>query len=131
MDISKELAHDLLAHLECGKHVTCSACRLKDEDCDHNLESCAEALRLELEGVEHIANVSQETAKTQEARLPEPDRPTKYITISVAEYHFLTKAAAWLEVILADGTYSHQHTVDAVRDAVEDMKKAAEAGAAE
>ena len=51
MDISKELAMDLLAHLECGQNVTCPACRMKDEDCSHNLENCAEALRRELEGV--------------------------------------------------------------------------------
>lgn len=131
MDISKELAMDLLTHLECGKHVTCSACRLKDEDCDHNLESCAEALRHALEGVEQNDNVSQETAKNQEAMLPEPDKATKYITITVAEYHCLTKAATLLEAILNCQSYHYDGLVAAVRKILQAMQPTAEAGAAE
>ena len=66
------------------------------------------------------------------APTPKPaERASEYITISVAEYHFLTKAAAHLEVILADKSYSHENVVAAVRNAMEDMKRMAEAGAAE
>lgn len=45
----------------------------------------------------------------------------EYITISVAEYHWLTKAAAMLEVIMADKTYCHDNVVAAVRNAMADM----------
>lgn len=38
-------------------------------------------------------------------------RADQYITISMAEYHFLTKAAALLEIIMHDHTPYH----DAVR----------------
>lgn len=48
---------------------------------------------------------------------------TEYITITVAEYHFLTKLATMLEVVLADKTYSHENVVEAVRNAVEEMTK--------
>lgn len=58
-------------------------------------------------------------------------QPSRLITITVAEYHFLTKAATHLEVILADKTYGHENVVEAVRNAVEDMKRMAEAGAEE
>lgn len=62
--------------------------------------------------------------------MPE-NQASKYITISVAEYHFLTKAATHLEVILADKTYSHENVVEAVRNAVQEMQRTAGAGAAE
>lgn len=54
----------------------------------------------------------------------------QYITISVAEYHCLTKAAAYLEVILNDPTYNHE-AVAAVVATIEKMHRPAEAGAAE
>lgn len=56
------------------------------------------------------------------------NKTTEYITITVAEYHCLTKAATLLEVILADNTYSHENVVAAVRNAVQEMTGA---GAAE
>ena len=62
--------------------------------------------------------------------MPE-NTPTQYITISVAEYHFLTKAAAMLEVIVNDQAYDHTTVVNAVKATIEDMKRTAEAGAAE
>lgn len=61
--------------------------------------------------------------------MPE-NKATEYITISVAEYHFLTKAATLLEVVLADKTYNHENVVEAVRNAVQEMQRTAEAGAA-
>ena len=78
-----------------------------------------------------------EEFNTPEFRRPTPapapkpaERASEYITISVAEYHFLTKAAAHLEVILADKTYGHEAVVAAVRNAMEDMKRMAGEGAA-
>ena len=62
--------------------------------------------------------------------MPE-NQASEYITISVAEYHCLTKAAAMLEIILADKTYSHENVVEAVRNAVKEMQRTAGAGAAE
>lgn len=55
----------------------------------------------------------------------------KYITITVAEYHCLTKAAAMLEVIINDQTYDHTAVVNAAKAAIEAMQRQAEAGAAE
>lgn len=63
--------------------------------------------------------------------LCKPTGATEYITISVAEYHFLTKAAAMLEVICNAKTYDHTAAVNAVKAAIEDMRRTAEAGAAE
>ena len=59
------------------------------------------------------------------------NKTTEYITISVAEYHCLTKAAAMLEVICSDQAYDHTTVVNAVKEAIEAMKRPAEAGAAE
>ena len=62
--------------------------------------------------------------------MPE-NQATQYITISVAEYHCLTKAAAMLEVICNDQTYDHTAAVNAVKAAIEAMERTAGAGAAE
>lgn len=63
---------------------------------------------------------------------PQTEKPiTETITISVAEYHCLTKAAALLEIILAAKTYSVEAVVNAVRETVKGMVQQAEAGAAE
>jgi len=59
------------------------------------------------------------------------NKTTEYITITVAEYHFLTKAAAILEVICNDQTYDHTNVVNAAKETVEAMKRPAEAGAEE
>lgn len=59
------------------------------------------------------------------------NQATQYITITVAEYHCLTKAAAMLEVIVSDQTYDHTAVVNAVKDSIEAMQRKAEAGAAE
>lgn len=58
------------------------------------------------------------------------NKVTEYITISVAEYHCLTKAAALLEVVVNDPTYNHE-AVAAVVAAIEKMQHTAEAGAEE
>lgn len=50
---------------------------------------------------------------------------TKYITISVAEYHILTKAAAMLEVIISDPNYDHTYVVNAVAEAMRDKSEKA------
>lgn len=62
--------------------------------------------------------------------MPE-NKASEYITISVAEYHFLTKAATLLEVILNDKTYQHENVVAAVKNTVQEMQRTAGAGAAE
>ena len=59
--------------------------------------------------------------------MPE-NQATQYITISVAEYHYLTKAAALLEVVVNDPTYNHD-AVAAVVATIQDMRRAVEAGA--
>ena len=58
------------------------------------------------------------------------EETSKYITITVAEYVCLIKAAALLEVIVNDPTYNHE-AVAAVTDTVRRMCSAAEEGAAE
>lgn len=55
------------------------------------------------------------------------NKTTEYITITVAEYHFLTKMTAILEVITNDTTYDHTTVVNAAKAAIEAMT----AGAAE
>lgn len=67
----------------------------------------------------------------EERRIPSQKYISETITISVAEYHCLTKAAAMLEIILADKAYNHENVVEAVRNAVQEMQRTAEAGAAE
>ena len=65
------------------------------------------------------------------------EETSKYITITVAEYVCLTKAAALLEVVVNDPTYNHE-AVAGVTETVKQMVTAAamtaaasEAGAAE
>lgn len=78
------------------------------------------------------ATVSPEFRRMTEApELKRAQGASEYITISVAEYHCLTKAATLLEVILADTAHHYTGTVAAVRHTVEEMKRTAEAGAAE
>lgn len=67
----------------------------------------------------------------EERRIPANKYISEHITIPVAEYHFLTKAATLLEIILADKSYDHKTVVSAVRHVVEEMVQQAEAGAAE
>ena len=67
----------------------------------------------------------------EERRIPTQKPISETITIPVAEYHFLTKAATLLEIILADKSYDHKTVVSAVRNVVEEMVQQAEAGAAE
>lgn len=57
------------------------------------------------------------------------NQATQYITISVAEYHYLTKAAALLEVVVNDQTYDHTAAVNAVKATVEQMQQLAGVGA--
>ena len=60
-----------------------------------------------------------------------PTSATEYITISVAEYHFLTRAATILEVMLSDSSYDHRAVWDAAFDTMADMKKLADGGGKE
>lgn len=53
----------------------------------------------------------------------------KYITISVAEYMCLIKAATMLEVITNDLTL-YGNTMEAVKATIQDMRQLAEEGAA-
>jgi hypothetical protein len=62
---------------------------------------------------------------------PEVPKPDALITITVAEYHLLTKAATLLEAILAADVYNPKPVVDAVRDTIKEMQRMAEAGAEE
>lgn len=58
------------------------------------------------------------------------NKTTEYITISVAEYHFLTKAATMLEVMMNADPYNRE-VLMALQKTINDMKTSAEAGAAE
>lgn len=55
--------------------------------------------------------------------MPQADRASEYITISVAEYHFLTKLSTLLEAVLSADEYNPKPVVDAVRKTVEEMTK--------
>ncbi len=129
--ITEHLAKDILAHLLCDTTAACVACRLEHTDCDDNLDTCAKKLQEALAAAEQNKSVSQETVVNNAVLVAEPEQATKYITIPVAEYHFLTKAATLLETILAAEQYNPKPTVDAVRTVVQEMVQQAEAGAAE
>ena len=137
MDISKELAMDLLAHLDCDE-TPCEDCTLNEQckmngaSCTENLNISREKLRAALAAVERNGNVSRETRPKlgpPDLGLPEPDKASKYITITVAEYHCLTKAAAWLEMITHVKDYEHTVVINAVKASIEAMYE--QAGAAE
>lgn len=66
---------------------------------------------------------------TPERRIPAATKASEYITISVAEYHFLTKAATLLEAVMECEGYHRDGTVLAARKILQDMKRPAEAGA--
>lgn len=130
MEINKEMAQDILDYLECDEKL-CENCGLHDKDCDERIAAAKHMLRDALQGVEQKNNVSQETFINNTFMQQEPERATRYITIPVAEYHFLTKAATLLEIILADKSYSPNTVVAAVRTVVQEMVQHAEVGAAE
>lgn len=69
--------------------------------------------------------------KRQEESAPEIPQPSQLITITVAEYHFLTKAATLLETVLNAPQFNPVPVVDAVRNTVKEMQRMAEAGAEE
>ena len=130
MEISRKLAQDILAHMSCDISK-CEECPFNDMNCAGHHTATVDALRVILEGVEHKGNVSQETPKNREPQLHESERVTQHITITVAEYHFLTRMATLLEVILADKSYSPNTALTAVRTVVQEMMQHAEAGAAQ
>lgn len=66
-----------------------------------------------------------------ERRIPAKKPVSETITISVAEYHFLTKAATLLEAVMECEGYHRDGTVRAARKILQDMKCPAEAGAEE
>lgn len=66
-----------------------------------------------------------------ERRIPQATKASEHITISVAEYHFLTKAATLLEAVMECEGYHRDGTVRAARKILQDMKRQAEAGAEE
>lgn len=129
----KQIIHSL----RCCNSPDISSC---NEECDfYSEEKCtgklltAAACRLDelSRAVEQKGNVSQETANFQEETPEtgvqlEPERATKYISISVAEYHCLTKAATMLEVILAADEYDAEKVVRSCRSVIEDMHRIAE-----
>lgn len=67
----------------------------------------------------------------EERRIPANKYISEHITIPVAEYHFLTKAATLLETVLAAPSYNTTEVVGAVRIVVSEMIQQHEAGAAE
>lgn len=59
------------------------------------------------------------------------NKVTEYITITVAEYHCLTKAAAMLEIIANTQSYDHTAVVNSIKATIEAMQRTAEGGATE
>lgn len=111
----------------------CHECNFyNDEECTDKLRTVAACRLDELSRiVEQKNDVSQETANSQEETPEtgvqlEPERATEYISISVAEYHCLTKAATMLEVILAADEYATEKVVRSCRSVMEDMHRVAE-----
>ncbi len=56
---------------------------------------------------------------------------SEYITIPVAEYMYLQRLDALMDVLLLDAAYSSAHTIQAVKDAVLAMRMAGKEGAEE
>lgn len=132
MEIPRKFVKDILCQLDCaGKG--CADCYFgqKGINCAENREMCIGVLRGALDAEKQNTDVSQETAANDTALVAEPERASKYITIPVAEYHFLTKAATLLETVLAAPSYNTTEVVGAVRTVVEEMIQQHEAGAAE
>ena len=127
--INNELARDILANLECSG-TECADCLLGDKECEKNHAHCVAHLRDAIAAAERSGDNVQETELLRDPPAPvKPEMASKYITIAVAEYHCLTKAATMLEVILADDTYNHAEIVAAVKKTVQEMQRAAGAGA--
>lgn len=124
IQISEHLAKDILAHMECND---CETCRLNPDDCSTVGGRIVEALRGALEDAERNESVSQETVVNNAALVAEPEQATKYITITVAEYHFLTKATTLLEAIM----HAPMHDRHALIEAAQKTIAFSEAGAAE
>ena len=57
--------------------------------------------------------------------------PSEYITIPVAEYMYLQRLDALMDVLLLDAAYSSAHTIQAVKDAVLAMRVAGKEGGEE
>lgn len=67
------------------------------------------------------------------ASVRKPNGPTEFITIPVAEYMYLHRLDALMDVLLLDDAYASSHTIQAVKDTVLSMRMAGkqEAGAEE
>lgn len=133
MEISKELAQEILDLMDWDHNERCVLC-MEGIDCDERRTNAKLALQDMITGVEQKNDVSQETEACSEMEATyqlEPERATQHISITVAEYHFLTKMATLLETILAAEQYNPKPTVDAVRTVVAEMIQQHEAGAAE
>ena len=66
-------------------------------------------------------------------KVPAKPGPTEYITIPVADYMYLQRLDALMDVLLLDAAYASSHTIEAVKDTVVAMRMAnkPEAGAEE
>lgn len=75
-----------------------------------------------------------EFRRMTEAPAPKPARSaTEFITIPVAEYMYLHRLDAVVDVLLLDSAYCSSNTIQAVKDTILSMRMAskAEAGAEE
>ena len=112
----------------------CNDCEMNgQEDCCSRLRTLAACRLDELsKAVEQKSIVSQETANSRENPMEtgpqlEPERATEYISVSVAEYTRLTRAAAMLEVILAADEYADEKAVRwSCRSVMENVRRIAE-----
>ena len=128
----REIVHSLCC-CNSDSLFTCHDCAMEQSsDCCSKLRTLA-ACRLDAlsRAVEQKDGVSQETANSRENPMEtgpqlEPERATEYISVSVAEYTRLTRAAAMLEVILAADEYATEMVVRSCRTAMEGRLQAGE-----
>lgn len=68
---------------------------------------------------------------SKKQRIQPAQEADKYITIPVAEYMYLQRLDALMDVLLLDAAYSSAHTIQAVKDAVLAMRMAGKEGGEE
>ena len=65
----------------------------------------------------------------EERRIPTQKPVSETVTIPLAEYAYLHRLDALMDVLLMDGTYSSSTAVNAVKDTVRSMRMVAKAEA--
>lgn len=68
---------------------------------------------------------------SKKKRIQPAQRASQYITIPVAEYMYMQRLDALMDVLLLDAAYSSAHTIQAVKDAVLAMRMQGKEGGEE